>query len=330
MSSGGGYGPVPSPHHDGGYGGYPPQQGGYGHGGYQQDQYGQGYSQPQTNYQIPQTNYQPSGSYPPQAGYPGPSGQGEPGDPSMKGMGKPTTMIGMLFFAAACCVVAAALICGFFLLLGGQFPEFLMMSYLLVFGAIMAILDTPFFKQIKALLNLQMYIGKYVNILLRVTGKGLAFVFLSCTLFSGIWNSGDEDHTFMRVLACLLCPPPFLAGVFGISVGLVKSKKLKNAQDTLKEMDMAGALEQRLDQWAQTYRGERCAFTPLEYNKLCEDTTGIKWEDGDLKLIFDSLVSNPKWRQSMATTQSSGRQYTDAKIPKEDLLDWVRGGLVFL
>lgn len=364
--SGGGYGPVPSPHggydggggpppgayDGGGYGGYPPTQaGGYGHpggydnsggygqpGGYQQQQhggyapqeaYGQGYGQPQTNYQIPQTNYQPSGGYPQQAGHPAPGGSPD-GDPSMKGLSKPTTTMSMVFFAAACCVMLGACLAGIFLLLEGDIVEFLMMFYLLIFGAMLAILDTPFFKQIKAATYLKIYIGKYLNVLMRVTGKGVAFVFLACTLSTGIWNpdwNAKEHNTFLRVMGCLLCPVPFFVGLAAIVVGAVKSKKLKNAQDQLRDIPN---LEQQIDQWAQTYRGERCALTPLEFNKLCEDTSHIKFEDPDLKLIFDALVSNPKWRAHATSSQGPGRQHDETKIPKEDLLNWVNGSVVCL
>lgn len=368
----GGGGPPAGSYDGSGYGNYPPtqaggygqpggydqqQQGGYGQsGGYGQQQqgqsggyhqqpggyapqeaYSQGYSQPQTNYQIPQTtqqSYAPSGGYPPQAGYPTQGGSPD-GDPSVKGLSKPTTTMSMVFFAAACCVMFGACLAGIFLLLEGDIVEFLMMFYLLIFGTMMAILDTPFFKQIKATGYFKMYIGKYLNILMRVTGKGLAFVFLACTLFTGIWNpdwNAKEHNNFLRVMGCLLCPVPFFVGLAAIVVGLVKSKKLKGAQDQLKEIDnmAGGSLEQRIDQWAQTYRGERCALTPLEFNKLCEDTSHIKFEDPDLKLIFDALVSNPKWRVNATASQGNSRQHDETKIPKEDLLSWVRGTVVCL
>merc|ERR1711920_129050 len=111
-----------------------------------------------------------------------------------------------------------------------------------------------------------------------------------CTLSAGIWNpdwNSKEPNMFLRVMGCPLCPVPFFVGLAAIVVGAVKSKKLKNAQDLLK------------------------------------DVTSIHWEDADLKLIFDALVSNPKWRMS-AASQSAGRQQDETKIPKEDLLNWVR------
>jgi hypothetical protein len=242
-----------------------------------------------------------------------------------------TTSMSLVFFAAACCIMVGALVDVITLIFEtelAKLPDTILMCYLFIFGAIMAVLDTPFFKQIVAMQHLKEYIGKYLNVLMRVTGKGLGFVFVGCILFTGIWN--EEGPTAVRVLAVLLCLPPVFVGFAAIVVGVVKSMKLKKAQDKLKEMDADHALEQRLDQWAQTYRGQQCAFTPLEFNKLCEDTTSIKWEDADLKLIFDALVSNPKWRVNAAAAQSGNRQAPDAKIPKEDLLEWVRGTLVWL
>jgi len=234
----------------------------------------------------------------------------------------------LVFFGAACSVMVGSAIAAVTLVFELNPCDALMMLFLLIFGGIMAVLYTPFFKQIKAIGFLKMYIGKYLNILMRVTGTGAWFVFLGCTLFTGIYNS--EDGVLMRVVAFLLCIPTVFVGFVAIVVGVVKSLKLKKAQDELRKMDEQNALEQRLDQWAQTYRGERCAFTPLEFNKLCEDTKSIRWEDADLKLIFDALVSNPKWRVNSASTQQSGRHVDEAKIPKEDLLSWVRGSVVML
>jgi len=99
---------------------------------------------------------------------------------------------------------------------------------------------------------------------------------------------------------------------------------------------MAGTLEQRYNEWAQTYpdlQGSQGGVTPLEFNQLTMDIGGFKWEDADLKLIFNALVSNPAWRINAASTQGGpgGRSSADEpKIPKEDLMSWVKGGMVFL
>ena len=51
--------------------------------------------------------------------------------------------------------------------------------------------------------------------------------------------------------------------------------------------------------------------------------------DTDLKLIFNALVSNPAWRTNVTNFSSYGQQQVEmAKIPKEDLMAWVRGGMV--
>merc|ERR1712217_32335 len=99
------------------------------------------------------------------------------------------TSMNLVFFAAACCIMLGALIGGLCLFFSFELVDCLGMCYLIVFGGILAVLDTPFFKQVKAMGDLKMYIGKYINLLTRVTGKGVTFLFLGCTLFIMMWDN---------------------------------------------------------------------------------------------------------------------------------------------
>lgn len=240
----------------------------------------------------------------------------------------------LVFFAGACCLIVGSFIGFLIALFRPQLVDVIEMAYIFMFGASLAVLDTPFFKTIKAIGDFKMYISKYINILTRVTGKGLAFLFLGSDLFCVLWELGSDDSNSssvgIKVFAVLGCFIPTVVGLAAIVIGSMKSWKLEKAR---KHIEMTGTLEQRYDQWAQTYRDAQGGLTPLEFQQLTMDNGGFKWEDADLKLIFNALVSNPAWRHIPASTQGGpgGRSLEDEpKIPKEDLMSWVHGGMVFL
>merc|ERR1712050_677533 len=140
---------------------------------------------------------------------------------------------------------------------------------------------------------------------------------------------GDNmESPAMRFFAVVLCLFPTGVGVIAIVIGIMKSQKLSKAR---KHIAMS-ALDQRYDQWANTYRGAMGGLTPAEFNGLTMENGGFKWEDADLKLIFNALVSNPAWRINSPAQYNAGGATTgeDPKIPKEDLMAWVRGGVVWL
>jgi len=239
-----------------------------------------------------------------------------------------TTSMNLVFFFAACCVMLGAAVGGLFLFVKLEWVDFLSMSYLFFFGAILAVLDTPFFKTIKAMGDVKMYIGKYINLLTRVTGKGVTFLFIGSALFCLLWD--NLEGVFIRFLSVVLCLVPFVVGLAAVVIGVMKSQKLGKAQAHIKHIE-GGALEQRYNQWAQTFPGPNGGLTPLEFNNLTMDNGGFKWEDADLKLIFNALVSNPAWRINSVAQSSAGRAPSEEpKIPKEDLMSWVKGGLVWL
>jgi len=237
----------------------------------------------------------------------------------------------LVFFAGACCLIVGSFIGFCIAFFRPQFVDVIEMAYIFMFGVILAVLDTPFFKTIKAMGDFKMYIGKYINILTRVTGKGLAFLFLGSDLFCVLWELGADDsnssHVAIKVFAVLACFIPVVVGLAAIVIGIMKSWKLQKAR---KHIEMAATLEQRYDTWAQTYRDAQGGLTPLEFNQLTMDNGGFKWEDADLKLIFNALVSNPAWRINATSTQGGRSSADEPKIPKEDLMSWVKGGMVFL
>merc|ERR1719414_469712 len=100
----------------------------------------------------------------------------------------------------------------------------------------------------------------------------------------------------------------------------MKSHKLSKARKHLESAN----IDMRYDGWAKTYRGPHGGLTPAEFNTMTMEY-GLKWEDPDLKLIFNALVSDPAWRINSANNQGS-----EPRIPKEDLINWVQGGTVWL
>mmetsp|Transcript_23553 Transcript_23553/g.44464 ORF Transcript_23553/g.44464 Transcript_23553/m.44464 type:complete len:312 (-) Transcript_23553:91-1026(-) len=233
-----------------------------------------------------------------------------------------------VFFAAACSIMLGAFLGGLCLFFSFELVDFLETCYILVFGGVLALMDTPCFKTMKTVKDHREYFSKYVNVLTRVTGKGVAFLFLGCALFSTMWD--NLESTGMKFLAFVLCVLPMLVGIAALAIGFIKSQKLNKARAALAQIaDNVGLV---YDQYARTYPGNHGGLTMLEFSDLTDKLIGVKWEDTDLKLIFNALVSNPAWRTN-ATNFGGGygsQQVDMAKIPREDLLGWVRGGMVWL
>lgn len=299
-------------------GGYGPQGGG-GAGSYPPNgnHPPQGSYPPQGNYSAPPTNYnqpqQTNGGYQPQT------------NTSLKGLPMGGGNMNDVFFGAASCICLGAFVTGFCFLFQLKLVDFIALGYLTVFGAIIAVLDTPFFKTIQMVVDAKTYISKYFNFVTRVTGKGVTFVFLASMLFLTMWD--NAEGAFLSFLAVVLCSVPCLVGIGAIVIGILKSNKLDKARRQLQHV-----IDQRYDQFANTYRGPHGGLTMAEFNLLTFENGGFKFQPLDLKLIFNALVSNPSWRMQ-ASTAAQG-QYMQAneevKIPKQDLLDWCQGGFVFL
>eukprot|EP00439_Symbiodinium_sp_Y106_P037025 s2412_g4.t1 len=299
----------------------------------------QGYQGSQGHYQGP---YQgpPAGHAPPQGPYGGygqvgnmPHAQGQPGaqqaQPQKGALGFAMNPDwSQYFFAASCSIMLGSFIGGLCLFFSFELVDFLETCYLMLFGGVLALMDTPCFKTMKTVKDHREYFSKYIGILTRVTGKGIAFLFLGCSLFSTLWD--NLESTFMKFLAFVLCVLPMLVGVAALVIGFIKSQKLNKAREALASQisDSIGTL---YDQYARTYPGLHGGLTMVEFGDLTDKLAGFKWEDTDLKLIFNALVSNPAWRANATGFGSHGGQTIDlARIPREDLLGWVRGGIVWL
>jgi len=289
--------------------------------------------------------YDSRGGYPPQGNYgqpPGPFGnyqgggnqqqqmqqqqqQQGGGNAGPKGLFNPDWSI--YFFVAACSTMLGAFIGGLCLFFSFELVDFLQLCYILLFGGVLALMDTPCFKTMKTVKDHREYFSKYVNILTRVTGKGIAFLFLGCSLFSTMWDNLESSG--LKFLAFVLCMIPIIVGIAALVIGFIKSQKLNKIRAMFAQEDETMA--EIYNQNARTYGGPHGGLTMLEFTELCYKRMQYRWEDGDLKLIFNALVSNPAWRTNVTNFTSYGPQMVEmAKIPKEDLVAWVNGGIVWL
>ncbi|CAL1151349.1 unnamed protein product [Cladocopium goreaui] len=279
---------------------------------------------------YPQGGY-PQGGYPPQQGPYGNQGPGGPGgnqqsERASKSVLNPDWSI--YFFVASCSTMLGAFIGGLCLFFSFELVDFLEMCYILVFGGVLALMDTPCFKTVKTVKDHREYFSKYVNILTRVTGKGIAFLFLGCALFSTMWDNLESSG--LKFLAFVLSMIPIIVGIAALVIGFIKSQKLNKVRQVFAQ-EGENHMASVYDQHARTYGGPHGGLTMLEFSELTYKTIQVKWEDTDLKLIFNALVSNPAWRTNVTNFSSYGAQQVEmAKIPKEDLVAWVSGGIVWL
>eukprot|EP00931_Biecheleriopsis_adriatica_P086641 TRINITY_DN61263_c0_g1_i1.p1 TRINITY_DN61263_c0_g1~~TRINITY_DN61263_c0_g1_i1.p1 ORF type:complete len:328 (+),score=68.34 TRINITY_DN61263_c0_g1_i1:87-1070(+) len=314
---------------EGQYGGYGGSQGGHDQYGAPPTQYDQGHA---ANPNYSQGGYGPAGSYPPgnQPGnydmYQGGMPQSAQGAQASLLQKSATPEWGVAFFAAACSIMLGALIGGITLFFSFELVDFIEMCYMFCFAGVLAVLDTPCFKSLKAVKDYQEYFTKYVNLLTRVTGKGITFIFLGCALFSGMWdNLEGVPLLFISFVLCLL---PVVLGFVAVAVASIKSWKLNKAKLAL--LADLNNVPMLYEQYARTYPGQLGGLTQLEFNDLTNKFAGMKWETSDLKLIFNALVSNPAWRTGNSAGGMGNQPVEMAKLPKEDFLSWVKGSMVWL
>lgn len=219
----------------------------------------------------------------------------------------------LVFFMAAAATVCGAFIGCLSMLTSGQFVDCVEMLYFLFFGLALMVYDTPFFRTVKSLEEYKVYVGKYAAVVTRVTGKGIMLIFLGTSLFGSLWANMESE--FLLFLAVVICLFITVVGFAAAAVGIMKTQKLRKAQSHLAQ----GVLESSFQNHAKAQSG---ALTMQEFNNLTKENGGVAWEDSDLKLIFNALVTNPSWR--------SQDGYVEATMPYADTQAWVRGGAVFL
>lgn len=217
--------------------------------------------------------------------------------------GKPNPL-NLSMFAADCCVMIAALVSFFSQFFSIQWADALEMSYIFVFGLVLAVLDTPLIPNHQIVREYQLSITKYIALLSRVTGKGAVYIFLGCALASSIWAKNEESG-LMIFFAIVIGFFVVLVGLMVLVLGLLKSRNLNLVRQELMKDDTS--LEQLYQQFAKLQ--PQSGLTKEEFKNMTPCARGVAFEDADLNLIFNVLSS------------SSKHEY----ITHEDLLNWVRG-----
>jgi|Transcript_12528 hypothetical protein len=217
--------------------------------------------------------------------------------------GKPNPL-NLSMFAADCCVMLGALVSFFSEFFSIQWVNALEMSYLFIFGLILAVLDTPLIPNHQIIRDYQFSITKYIALLSRVTGKGAVYIFLGCALASSMWAK-NEKSGFMIFVAVLIGFFVVLVGLMVLSVGLLKSRNLNLVRQELRKDNTS--LEQLYTQHAKLH--PQSGLTKEEFKTMTPYARGVAFEDADLHLIFNALSTS--FRQEYIT--------------HDDMLAWVRG-----
>lgn len=223
------------------------------------------------------------------------------------------TPITLIWFAAAISIVFGAFLGALACLISLEWVDTLEMSYLLVFGALLAVLDMPNLTQMAAGAAMRLRIARYMHILTRVSGKSVVFLFLGCALFSAMWS--NLEHVVFLVLAVLIGLFVVGVGLLSLGLGLHKSVHLnKLRQHFCQDGEAFGhnAVSQMYERHARLQ--PQLGMTSQEFNQMATDSRGIAFEKTDLPLIFNALSSSPK-KDALTLT---------------DLHAWVQGQLVLL
>lgn len=217
------------------------------------------------------------------------------------------TSFNLIWFSAACCVMLGAFISFLSEFFTGQWADALEMLYFLVFGILMATLDTPILSQHEQIQNLRISIAKYIAVLQRVTGKGIAYIFLGSALTSSMW--ANLEGGFMIFLTVLIGFFIVAVGFFSLVVAVVKSRNLNLVRVELQQ-DGSQSLPQLYERYAKL--SPHNGLTQEEFKALTPQARGVSFEAADIKLIFNALSSYPK------------RDF----ISREDLQNWVHGDMM--
>jgi len=136
------------------------------------------------------------------------------------------------FFAGAICTTTAGVVAVIGLLAQGfTFAPgaFVSNLYLLGFGLVMLVLDTPFknnaMSKTGCVGSVKDHTYKFMLFLTRFTGRGIWYLFLSTIIFVALYD--DNTCPFLGYVLCLIV---FILGVASLVQGLMLSNKLKMVQ----------------------------------------------------------------------------------------------------
>lgn len=230
---------------------------------------------------------------------------GGPGEPPKGG---PRRM-NVAFFAAAVCVVVGSLvgfICTLFTL---QWVDALEFLYLTLAGVLLALLDTPFLPSLMIFHQSRTWIGRYVHILMRVTGKGMVLIFLGSTLWAGMMV--NVKGTFFTVLSVIFGLVIVIVGLISLIIGMMKSWNLEKVRTAYAQPLPGEGIDRAFDMNARL--NPSVGLFKQEWEGIARKA-GQKPPEADITLIFNAISTNPDRKT----------------VSKEDLMDWASGGKGFL
>jgi len=212
-----------------------------------------------------------------------------------------------MWFGASLCVMVGAMISFVNELFSLVWVDALEMAYLFLFGLLLATVDTPLFSTFNVVNTVRHGVNRFVAILTRVSGKGVVYMFLGCTLWSSMFS--NLEGGFLLFLAVLLGVLIFFTGIVSLVLGISKSRNLNLVRLELHKHEN---VQQMYDSHAKTK--PELGLTSEEFNKMSPYLRGVSFEGSDLKFIFNALSSDPS------------RNF----ISIHDMRDWVSGGMVFI
>jgi len=214
----------------------------------------------------------------------------------------------MWFFAALCVITGSVISCASEII-SLEWIDALEMAYLFFFGILLAVVDTPLFTSVALVTHVHQTVNRFIAILTRVTGKGVVYMFLGCTLFSSMWS--NLEGALMLFLAFFLGITIFLVGMISVLLGFMKSRNLNQVRSALNKEPQL--LPQKYSQFART--NPNTGLTPDEFEKLSISLPQqVRFEGNDMKFVFGGLSTDPS------------RMF----ISLDDLTQWVTGGMIFI
>merc|ERR1719460_2776978 len=73
-----------------------------------------------------------------------------------------------------------------------EWVDALEMAYLFLFGLLLATVDTPLFTSLGMVVHIRQACNRFLALVTRVTGKGIVYMFLGCTLWSSMWENLED------------------------------------------------------------------------------------------------------------------------------------------
>mmetsp|Transcript_58791 Transcript_58791/g.137285 ORF Transcript_58791/g.137285 Transcript_58791/m.137285 type:complete len:288 (+) Transcript_58791:60-923(+) len=226
-------------------------------------------------------------------------------DATSPGLQSVTTIMNLLWFAVDVATMLVAAVGMLSTLLSLEWVDCVEFLYLFVFGAALAILDSPFYCGFLKESRLQL--GKYVHFLTMVFGKGLVFIFLGCALWASTW--ANVEGVVWLIIAAVAGFAVTLVGVFSLAISIAKSHNLNGAKGSLQD---AGAIDSAYRHYAVSAPDR--GLNQKEFGLWFRDLRGSSPSNGDLNLFFAALSSHPR------------REV----ISRRDIESWAHGRMVLL